>query len=157
MSKKTQFQKELKNEARETADELAAQVEKLQAFKDFVHRRLDEMGIEPNPDGPHSKEGCRIGDRLDLVQQGLTALGRWQRGELPVQSRELESMTDEEAQECLGDVFLVPPHAAYISVDDLKKYLCDDTEPLADFAVTPQTYFNLTRWLLSKGFNIYGV
>lgn len=39
----------------------------LQAFKDYVHRRLDEAGVPTHPDGPHSKEGCRIGDRLDLL------------------------------------------------------------------------------------------
>lgn len=39
----------------------------LLGFKRFVHRRLDEAGVPTHPDGPHSKEGCRIGDRLDLV------------------------------------------------------------------------------------------
>lgn len=42
-------------------------IEKLQQFKDFVHRRLDEMGIPTHPNGEHSKAGCRIGDRLDIV------------------------------------------------------------------------------------------
>jgi hypothetical protein len=41
--------------------------DKLQAFKDYVHKRLDDAGIEKNPIGEHSKAGCRIGDRLDLV------------------------------------------------------------------------------------------
>lgn len=50
-------------------------ITKLQAFKDFVHRRLDTAGIPTHPDGPHSKEGCRIGDRLDLV---IKAAGRWE-------------------------------------------------------------------------------
>lgn len=49
----------------------AERADKLQAFKDFVHRRLDEMGIPTHPDGPHSKEGCRVGDRLDIVQNSL--------------------------------------------------------------------------------------
>ncbi|MGH6950839.1 MAG: hypothetical protein ACREH4_08200 [Vitreimonas sp.] len=48
-------------------DELQGREQKLQAFKDFVHRRLDEAGVPTHPDGPHSKEGCRIGDRLDLA------------------------------------------------------------------------------------------
>lgn len=47
--------------------QLAVTSAKLQAFKDFVHRRLDEAGIPTHPDGPHSKEGCRIGDRLDIA------------------------------------------------------------------------------------------
>ncbi len=47
-------------------DDLAA----LQRFKDFVHRRLDEAGVPTHPDGEHSKAGCRIGDRLDIVLSG---------------------------------------------------------------------------------------
>jgi hypothetical protein len=43
----------------------------LQAFKEFVHRRLDEMGIEKEPNGKHSAQGCRIGDRLDIVASSL--------------------------------------------------------------------------------------
>jgi hypothetical protein len=46
---------------------LRAERDALQRFKDFVHRRLDTAGVPTHPDGPHSKEGCRIGDRLDLV------------------------------------------------------------------------------------------
>lgn len=42
-------------------------IEKLQAFKDYVHKRLDDAGVEKEPDGEHSKHGCRIGDRLDIV------------------------------------------------------------------------------------------
>lgn len=42
---------------------------KLQAFKDYVHKRLDEAGVEKEPGGVHSKAGCRIGDRLDIVLQ----------------------------------------------------------------------------------------
>jgi hypothetical protein len=43
------------------------QVDALQRFKDYVHRRLDTAGVPTHPDGPHSKEGCRIGDRMDIV------------------------------------------------------------------------------------------
>ncbi len=42
-------------------------VAKLQAFKDYVHQRLDEAGIPTHPEGPHSAAGCRVGDRLDLA------------------------------------------------------------------------------------------
>jgi hypothetical protein len=53
---------------------LHAKVEKLQAFKDFVHNRLDEAGIEKEPNGEHSKNCCRIGDRLDIALQQATVV-----------------------------------------------------------------------------------
>ena len=43
------------------------EVAKLRAFKEYVHKRLDEAGIEKNPPGEHAEAGCRIGQRLDLV------------------------------------------------------------------------------------------
>lgn len=42
-------------------------VKRLQAFKDYVHQRLDDAGIPTHPDGEHSRAGCRVGDRLDIV------------------------------------------------------------------------------------------
>lgn len=42
-------------------------VNKLQAFKDYVHKRLDAAGIPVDPESPHKAEGCRIGGRLDHV------------------------------------------------------------------------------------------
>lgn len=48
-------------------DEWLAKVSALQAFKDYVHKRLDDAGVPTHPDGEHSKAGCRIGDRLDIV------------------------------------------------------------------------------------------
>ena len=48
-------------------DAARAEAAKLQAFKAYVHRRLDAAGVERNPHGPHSAAGCRIGDRLDIV------------------------------------------------------------------------------------------
>ena len=47
--------------------ELEEQIQKLQAFKDYVHKRLDDAGVEKEPNGKHSECGCRIGDRLDLI------------------------------------------------------------------------------------------
>lgn len=44
-----------------------AEQEKAKAFKSFVHTTLDKAGVPTHPEGPRSKEGCRIGDRLDLV------------------------------------------------------------------------------------------
>jgi hypothetical protein len=51
---------------------LQAAIDKLQAFKDFVHKRLDDAGIPTHPDGPHSAAGCRIGDRLDIALMKLS-------------------------------------------------------------------------------------
>lgn len=39
----------------------------LRAFKSYIHRRLDEANVPTHPDGPHSREGCRVGDRLDIA------------------------------------------------------------------------------------------
>lgn len=47
--------------------ELIAQRDALLRFKTFVHDRLTAAGVPTHPDGPHTREGCRIGDRLDLV------------------------------------------------------------------------------------------
>lgn len=47
--------------------ELETEVEKLNDFKNYVHFRLDDAGIEKYPNGIHSEHGCRIGDRLDIV------------------------------------------------------------------------------------------
>jgi hypothetical protein len=44
-----------------------SKIQKLQDFKDFVHNTLDKMDVPSDPSGPHSKEGCRIGDRLEYV------------------------------------------------------------------------------------------
>ena len=48
-------------------ERMRAEVAALQAFKDYVHERLDQAGIPTHPDGEHSKAGCRIGDRLDIA------------------------------------------------------------------------------------------
>lgn len=44
-----------------------AEVARLRAFKEYVHTRLDEAGVQKNPRGRHAEAGCRIGQRLDLV------------------------------------------------------------------------------------------
>lgn len=54
--------------------ELIDKVEKLQAFKDYVHDRLDKMGIEKDPESIHKEAGCRIGGRLDILQQQMNEL-----------------------------------------------------------------------------------
>lgn len=54
--------------------ELEYQVKKLQAFKDYVHDRLDKMGIEKDPESVHKAAGCRIGGRIDIVEQQVKEL-----------------------------------------------------------------------------------
>lgn len=70
-----------------TMAELEAEVAALRRFKAYVHQRLDEAGIPTHPDGPHSKEGCRIGDRLDIALRGrvkaLAAFKEWYQREYP--------------------------------------------------------------------------
>lgn len=59
---------ELKKEPGNQAPEVEeSELVKLRAFKAYVHERLDAAGIEREPNGEHSKHGCRIGDRLDIV------------------------------------------------------------------------------------------
>lgn len=48
-------------------ERLTKERDALQAFKDYTHRRLDEAGVPTHPGGEHSKAGCRIGDRMDLI------------------------------------------------------------------------------------------
>lgn len=62
-------------QAENDAERLSGEVAALQRFKAYVHKRLDDAGIPTHPDGPHSKEGCRIGDRLDIALGGY-ALAR---------------------------------------------------------------------------------
>lgn len=57
----------------EDYDRLFAEAEKLQAFKDWVHKYLDDHGVPASPPGPHGAEGCRIGDRLDWLFAALRA------------------------------------------------------------------------------------
>ena len=54
-------------EAANYINQLQSELAAARAFKAYVHKRLDEAGIATHPDGPHSKEGCRVGDRLDIV------------------------------------------------------------------------------------------
>lgn len=49
------------------AEQMRAERDKLQAFKDYVHGRLDAAGVPTDPDSPHKAEGCRIGGRLDIL------------------------------------------------------------------------------------------
>ena len=67
----------------ELRDRLKAEIAALQAFKDYVHGRLDEAGIPTHPDGEHSKAGCRIGDRLDIALAGHAEAARLRRAYRP--------------------------------------------------------------------------
>lgn len=58
-------------EIAERYKEMERRLEKAEDFKAYVHERLDQAGIPTHPDGEHSKEGCRVGDRLDLALAGI--------------------------------------------------------------------------------------
>lgn len=57
----------LRASAPEGFDALRAERDKLAAFKAFVHRRLDEIGVPVDPPGEHRDAGCRIGQRIDWL------------------------------------------------------------------------------------------
>lgn len=51
--------------------DLEREVEKLRAFKAYVHERLDKMGVPADPPGEHRDAGCRVGQRLDVLEDHL--------------------------------------------------------------------------------------
>lgn len=52
-------------------EQVKAERDKLQAFKDWVHTYLDAHGVPHHPPGIHGAEGCRIGDRMDWLMERL--------------------------------------------------------------------------------------
>lgn len=62
--------RQLKAEAMRVTEER----DKLQAFKSYVHKRLDEAGVTVDPESSHRDRGCRIGGRLDEVFAVIVAL-----------------------------------------------------------------------------------
>lgn len=56
----------------------AAELARLQAFKNWVHSYLDKSGVPHHPPGIHGQEGCRIGDRMDwLMAEQAATDQRW--------------------------------------------------------------------------------
>lgn len=53
-------------------DSFKQQLTERQAFKDYVHKRLDDAGVPSDPESAHKAEGCRIGGRLDHLFHQLT-------------------------------------------------------------------------------------
>lgn len=67
----------LEDEAADEIERLRAERDKLHAFKVYVHQRLDAMGVPHSvPESEHDKAGCRVGGRLDWVENALDKL-RW--------------------------------------------------------------------------------
>lgn len=54
--------------ARHVIRRLVSERDKLQAFKDWTHRRPDALGVPHHPPGVHGEHGCRIGDRMDWLE-----------------------------------------------------------------------------------------
>lgn len=66
---------------------LFKRIEKLQAFKDYVHERLDKMGVPANPEPEQNeKTGCRIEGRLNYVED-LIKIMKKSVGEMPPPER----------------------------------------------------------------------
>lgn len=55
-------------------DELKAERDALQRFKSFVHSYLDSRGVPVDPPGKHADEGCRVGQRLEVLCNERDAL-----------------------------------------------------------------------------------
>jgi hypothetical protein len=76
---------------------LIEEIDALRRFKAYVHARLDAAGIPTHPDGPHSAEGCRVGDRLDMALNALDLLRElhaFEDFEVPIEADEPTSYAD---------------------------------------------------------------
>lgn len=51
-----------------------AELIKLQAFKDYTHQRLDQLGVPHTVPSPHTDAGCRVGGRFDAVDARILNL-----------------------------------------------------------------------------------
>lgn len=57
--------------------DLQDQLEEARKFKTFVHKYLDEAGVPADdPTNEHSKAGCRIGARLDLLLKAAAKIAK---------------------------------------------------------------------------------
>lgn len=67
-------------------EELKAENEKLRKFKEYVHDRLDKMGVPSDPEPENNKvHGCRIEGRLNVIKSYLPYLMR--EGKMAIKSR----------------------------------------------------------------------
>jgi uncharacterized protein YPO0396 len=63
------------SQAAAEVDSLRARLDKLQAFKDYVHQRLDAAGVPADPEADKNAEhGCRIEGRLNFVEATADSL-----------------------------------------------------------------------------------
>lgn len=63
------------DETQYAATDLETEVIKLRKFKQYVHERLDKMGVAVDPEPEQNKEhGCRIEGRLNYVERKLQIL-----------------------------------------------------------------------------------
>lgn len=58
---------------------VASERDALAAFKAYTHERLDGAGVPTHPDGRHSAQGCRVGDRFDILIAQRDAGREWMR------------------------------------------------------------------------------
>lgn len=83
--------------AQSELSEANKEVQKLQAFKNYVHKRLDDAGIEKDPESAHKEAGCRIGGRLDIVLEANKDIERLKADTLKCE--ECENLLAESQQE----------------------------------------------------------
>lgn len=94
-----------------------AERDKLQAFKDWVHRYLDCHGVPHHPPGTHGAEGCRIGDRLDWLMA--------ERERLQAELDKWRPLTPEEAQKSFDEAEAVP-----LSPEEIARIVARITDPV---------------------------
>jgi hypothetical protein len=75
---------------------LRDQLEAAEKFKAFVHAYLDQHGVPADdPDNEHSKQGCRIGARLDLLFEQRDGADRRREREVDGLLQRLEKALDQ--------------------------------------------------------------
>jgi hypothetical protein len=91
------------SEWQQRAEAAEAARDKLQRFKNLVHARLDAMGVPHHPPGVHGAEGCRVGDRMDWLEERLQPFNA---ASCPKHNRPIVHLPSHQAHhcpECLAD------------------------------------------------------
>jgi len=98
---------------------LEKDIEKLQAFKDYVHKRLDDAGIEKDPESEHKAKGCRIGGRLDIVLNNFKDISDFKSS----LKREIEKRIEELEERLKNENSLLEAAYTHHRVFECRKFL----------------------------------